>query len=910
MCCLCVVRMMCSRLCMYWLLVRSTAVHLLLVVVALPSRLVAEEMIPTTASLIVLEHRLVEERPLGQVVLRLADELSRLSGASLRYHQFHLLPMQDAGLFRVTPDGRLVTVQRVDRESICGAAGRLEVESRRVTMTTTTTTTASSRRVCLLQLQATALEYPLEAAGPRRLRQLLVQLRLVDVNDNPPICQVVAGAGSAGQLDVPEDAPVDSLVARVRLTDADSRHHGILGASLLGPAVGDADLLPFRAQFDLASAASASPMATTTHADRGPWSSVDVVLRLIRRLDYDRLQPEFALRLVVWDSGRPDGANVAEADDDSNGDGDGDGEDTVIGARLTTTCSLQIRVRDVNDHSPVWTAPRAIAAGLGLTLAVFEGELEGRRELVCLEARDADVGANAKLRYELVEETGEPVNSVSPRPELDLFQLQPDSGCLQLRTLPVDFEAVAARFPRLIDRAPRPGWLPVRLNVRAVDQPQTPGEAARSSPVARLTVWLVDVNDNEPQVQIIGLQPASPGAVDVVADRRHTHDVVVAENLPAGEPVAAIFTHDADADAGTAGQGRVTCRLEETGQFESGTGESAFRLVEVAGAASGLTYQLVTRRPLDHEAAAVHLLRLACADGPAPAGLELEEEGVLRFGRPRFDQLTTHRLIRVLVADVNDNPPRILAPLQPHSSASPAGPDEPDAATDSLACSVAEHSSVGTRICQLRAWDADSGGNRRLEWWLDESASRGWLALHPQTGWLTVAPAGLPTPQKPAGLDREHIDELHFTVFVRDGLDTAATAATAAAAATSRLTASASLVLTVVDINDQPPRMPDMHYFAVLESAAPGTTVGQIRATDADLPGSRNAQIAYRTLAIQPAKLADLNDQTNAAPIDAGDERRRRQQQLLRQHRFVRKQTGLISEFEVSQPLPGMSVAL
>ncbi|XP_078259343.1 protocadherin-8-like [Rhinoraja longicauda] len=275
-------------------------------------------------------------------------------------------------------------------------------------------------------------------------------------------------------------------------------------------------------------------------------------LVLVERLDRES-QAELLLQL--------------EAEDGGNSDS--------VPARRTATVQLRVQVLDSNDNSPAFERSAVV---LELREDAAPGSL-----LLQLRAADPDLGANGEVMYSLSPQL--------PAATRRLVHLDARSGRLSL----------AARLDR--ERAPV-----LELEVRARDRGHPPSAAA----VCSVTVRVLDVNDNAPE---IGVAPLVPDPVlPAIA--------VVSEAAAPGSLVALVTASDRDAGA----NGRVHCALSPpNGHFE-------------LRRAHGSSLLLLTAAPLDRERVADYNLTLVAEDRGTP---------------PR----RTQRALTVRVSDVNDNAP-------------------------------------------------------------------------------------------------------------------------------------------------------------------------------------------------------------------------------------------------------------
>uniref|UniRef100_A0A493SUM9 Cadherin domain-containing protein n=1 Tax=Anas platyrhynchos platyrhynchos TaxID=8840 RepID=A0A493SUM9_ANAPP len=179
--------------------------------------------------------------------------------------------------------------------------------------------------------------------------------------------------------------------------------------------------------------------------------------------------------------------------------------------------------------------------------------------------------------------------------------------------------------------------------------------------------------------------------------------------------------------------------------------------------------------PLDYEASKEYTLRIRAQDG----------------GRPPLSNISG--LVTVQVLDVNDNAPIFVStPFQ---------------------ATVLENVPVGYSVIHVQAIDADSGDNARLVYTLLETGAGFPFAINNSTGWIVVA----------SELDREAVDFYSFGVEAQDQ-------------GSPPMASSASVSVTILDVNDNSPEFTQREYGARLnEDAAVGTSVLTVSAVDRDV---------------------------------------------------------------------------
>ncbi|XP_075687862.1 cadherin EGF LAG seven-pass G-type receptor 3 isoform X3 [Rhinoderma darwinii] len=186
-----------------------------------------------------------------------------------------------------------------------------------------------------------------------------------------------------------------------------------------------------------------------------------------------------------------------------------------------------------------------------------------------------------------------------------------------------------------------------------------------------------------------------------------------------------------------------------------------------------------------------------------PLDFETEREYTLRVraqdsGRPPLSNNTG--MISVQILDINDHAPIFVStPFQ---------------------VNVLENVPLGHSVIHIQAVDADYGENARLEYKLLGVSSATPFVVNSATGWITVS----------GQLDRETEERYLFGVEARDH-------------GNPPLSASASVTITILDVNDNRPEFTQRDYFIRLnEDASVGTSVLSVTAIDRDV----NSIISYQ----------------------------------------------------------------
>ncbi|XP_030062620.1 cadherin EGF LAG seven-pass G-type receptor 3 [Microcaecilia unicolor] len=221
----------------------------------------------------------------------------------------------------------------------------------------------------------------------------------------------------------------------------------------------------------------------------------------------------------------------------------------------------------------------------------------------------------------------------------------------------------------------------------------------------------------------------------------------------------------------------------------------------------------------------------------ASLDFEVEREYSLRIraqdaGRPPLSNNTG--MVSIQVIDINDHSPIFVStPFQ---------------------VSVLENAALGHSVIHIQAVDADYGENSRMEYKLTGVSPDTPFVINSATGWITVS----------GSLDREAVEHYFFGVEARDH-------------GTPSLSASASVTITVMDVNDNRPEFTQKEYFIRLnEDASVGTNVLSVTAIDRDV----NSAISYQITGGNTRSRFAISTQggvgliTLSLPLDYKQERR------------------------------------
>ncbi|XP_061100562.1 protocadherin Fat 1a isoform X2 [Conger conger] len=435
------------------------------------------------------------------------------------------------------------------------------------------------------------------------LARAVVEVKVLDANDNSPVCEKAFYAES-----VPEDAPEGRLILQVLATDADIRSNGHISYHLLGPGSEH-----FSIDSETGEVKTLQPLdreeqetyALTVQALDGGGRHCEAAVRITVE-DVNDNPPVFTsdpYAITVFESTEP-GTFVARLQatdldlgasgevlyslvDSADGHFSVDERSGVVslekpldrevravyalqaratdrGApqRLSAACAVVVSVLDINDNPPVFerreyvaAVPEDVAAG-SLVLRVF--------------AASRDIEANAEISYAIVSGNERGMFSVNPQTG-DIFVVER-----------LDYETSHEFY----------------LTLEATD-----GGTPSLSDMATVNINLTDVNDNSPVF-----------SQDVYA-------AVVSEDAELGRTVVSVVADDADGPSYNHVRYSIT----------DGNQGSPFTIDPVKG-------EVKVARQLDRERVSGYTLTVLASDNGSP---------------PKSSNAT----VNIDVSDVNDNPP-------------------------------------------------------------------------------------------------------------------------------------------------------------------------------------------------------------------------------------------------------------
>ncbi|KAI5629520.1 protocadherin-8 precursor [Silurus asotus] len=383
--------------------------------------------------------------------------------------------------------------------------------------------------------------------------------------------------------------------------------------------------------------------------------------------------------------------------------------------------TVRVKVLDSNDNSPQFEHDT-------IKVELHEDAPVGFL-LLRVQALDPDHGENGDVRYNLADGESNEITST--------FEVDAYSGALSLKSS-VDYETKKS----------------YELRIRAYDL----GSDSVPS-TCTVTVEIVDVNDNAPEVTI---KPMSPRSADVA---------YITEAAAVDSFVALVTATDRDSGA----NGYVRVGLH---------GHAHFRLQQ----AYGDTLMIVTTAALDREKMPEYNLTVVAED----------------LGSPPFKTFTQYT---IRVSDENDNAPSFSKAV--------------------FEVSVMENKAPGSYVASLVARDPDEGDNGKVTYTLLENEIEG----VPVSSFLSIdSDSGTLYTMRP--LDREYVKQIEVAIRATDG-------------GFPPLSSTALVKVRVVDENDNTPFF--VHPILVNGSA--------------DIPLPCNAPAGYMALKL---KGLDNDDAMNA----------------------------------------------
>ncbi|XP_040587830.1 protocadherin Fat 1 isoform X7 [Mesocricetus auratus] len=485
---------------------------------------------------------------------------------------------------------------------------------------------------------------------------------------------------------------------------------------------------------------------------------------------------------------------------------------TVDDYEVVASIDVSIQVKDVNDNSPVLES--------NPYEAFIVENLPGGSRVIQIRASDLDSGTNGQVMYSLDQSQGADI--------IESFAINMETGWIT--TL------------KELDHEERASY---QIKVIASDH----GEKVQLSSTAIVDVTVTDVNDSPP---------------------RFTAEIykgTVSEDDPPGGVIAILSTTDADSEE---------INRQVTYYITGGDALGQFAVENIQN-----EWKVYVKKPLDREQKDSYLLTITATDGTFSSKARVEVkvldandnspvcEKTLYSDTIPEDALPGKLVMQVSAtdADIRSNAEitytlfgsgaekfklnpdtgelRTLDPLDREEQAvynllvkatdgggrscqatvvltvEDMNDNAPEFTADPYTITVFENTEPGTLLTRVQATDADAGLNRKISYSLIDSAD-GQFSINEASGII----------QLEKHLDREQQAVYTLTVKAVDqGLP-------------RKLTATGTVVVSVLDINDNPPVFEYREYGAtVSEDILIGTEVLQVYAASRDIEA--NAEITY-----------------------------------------------------------------
>ncbi|XP_022815994.1 protocadherin-like wing polarity protein stan isoform X3 [Spodoptera litura] len=493
-----------------------------------------------------------------------------------------------------------------------------------------------------------------------------------------------------------------------------------------------------------------------------------------------------------------------------------------VSDRLSSTATVHVNILDDNDNYPQFSEKT-------YTVTVDEDISANDNPVIArIKATDADVGANAAIRYAII--------GGNTQMQFSIDSLSGDVALVK----PLDYEQVRS----------------YRLVIRAQDG----GSPSRSN-TTQLLVNVKDVNDNAPRFYTSLFQES------------------VSENVPVGYSIVRVQAYDADEGMNA----EITYTLMDK-EYNNNND-----LPISIDPRSGWVY---TSSQLDREVQAKYQLMVTATDGGSPSRSATASVVVVVqdvndndpvFSPPQYevelaeDEPPGTPVVTLTATDADEdnrlhyeitggntrgrfsitsqNGRGLITVAQPldfkqerryvltvtatdsggrsdtamvHINITDANNYAPVFENAPYTASVFEDAPVGTTVLVVSATDSDVGVNAQITYSLSSEISNEAVTHHdqefvinPQTGAITTNKL----------LDRETMSGYLLTVTARDG-------------GVPSLSDTTDVEISVVDVNDNAPVFKQQLYTAtIMEDALVGTSVTQVSATDADV--GLNGRVHY-----------------------------------------------------------------
>ncbi|XP_023311979.1 cadherin-related tumor suppressor, partial [Anoplophora glabripennis] len=506
-------------------------------------------------------------------------------------------------------------------------------------------------------------------------------------------------------------------------------------------------------------------------------------ISLLRALDRE-MQDEYVLNLVAMDTGSPP---------------------------LTGTGTVRVVVQDVNDHSPEFkrqsyhaTVPENSPIGAWILTPV---------------AVDKDIGLNAKIRYSLLGD------------KVDRFKVDQDSGVITTATV-LDREDIDSYFLTLMAQdcsATEPRATAVNLTIIIADEND-------NSPTFFSSKYEVYISDRTKSEQFVFGARATDDDIGANSKIEYRLTGEHAKNFTINEKTGvikalhdlqrsstSIFNLEIEATDG----GRLPRKastelkvfLKSDHLFPRFATPTRTRFILAENVEEG---KVIARfKANSPKKGPVGEVRYAIAGGNTGEALKIDRNsGEVQVGGKGLDYEMSSQYEVWIEAQDSDNPP-LRSVLQLIINVTDANDNPPIMNNPLYNASVFEEEAPPLLVVKVSATDADSGENGQVTYKLLDDFE-GAFEIDFETGEIYTN----------TRLDREDIASYELTVEAIDQ-------------GVPQLSGTATVIVTVLDKNDNPPRFTRLFSVNVTENADLGSFVIRVTSSDQDIGENANATYSF-----------------------------------------------------------------
>ncbi|XP_058887587.1 protocadherin-23 isoform X1 [Acipenser ruthenus] len=463
----------------------------------------------------------------------------------------------------------------------------------------------------------------------------------------------------------------------------------------------------------------------------------------------------------------------------------------------SSTAELRITVLDVNDNSPEFSKTH-YRTSVSEDLAVGS-------EVLQLTATDKDEGSNGEVMYSLIDDT------------FGMFTISSSTGTI-MTTMQLDRETKSQYMFRAVandcsTQGPRSSTVNVMVHIEDINDNapvfiQNPVNGQVSMETA-LNQTIATVRADDSDLGQNGAVVFSFAEPDLLFDiNRQTGDIWLKSLIPSSEFGTKVL-HVIAADQGipvqySSGLVIVHLQVEETGIWFT---EPVYKAAIPENSKSGSMVVTVTAHDRNKDTRKIKYSIFSGNENEAftinadTGDISIKDHKSLDFEMQDKIHLvvlaentwkTAHCRITITIQDVNDNPPRFEQSY--------------------YKTAVWEGQIYNTYIMQVFATDADSGLNGQIEYSI--------LSGNQNDAFLIDTARGIVATN--AILDREIFSSYKLILLATDK-------------GSPQLTATTTMRIQVVDVNDNAPAIPPMEPAEIAENLPAGYIVTQVSANDVDL---------------------------------------------------------------------------